>query len=302
MMSRWKRIRHRIEMAGVSLLKWLVGIVPMGTLRTMGSGLGWTAFHLIKVRRKVLIENLVASFDGEFTRKQIEGIGSRSFRNFGKSLVEFASFEKLSAGKLIDMVEYQGLENLDEALKHGRGILFITGHFDNWELLGAGMAQNGYPVHFLVGEQSNKMVDGLMNRLRQAQGIKIITRSLALRKVLKVLSDNQIIALLADQDAGRNGIFVDFFGRPASTFKGPATFAVKQGCPIVCGVIIRRPGRQRHLGIIEKPIWPPSGIDKKEAVRLLTQNYTERLEHYIRLYPDHYFWAHKRWKTKPPAS
>jgi KDO2-lipid IV(A) lauroyltransferase len=137
-----------------------------------------------------------------------------------------------------------------------------------------------------------------MNDLRRAQGIKIISRNVALKKVLRALSQNEIIAMLPDQNAGRTGVFVDFFGKPASTFRGPAAFALKQGCPIIPSFIIRRPGLP-HRGVIEQPIWPDQSMEKEEAVRHLTQAYTNVLMEYIRKYPDHYFWAHRRWRTKP---
>jgi KDO2-lipid IV(A) lauroyltransferase len=213
-------------------------------------------------------------------------------------MIEFAAFKKLSAEKIKSMVEFEGLHYFDEVLRAGTGAIVFAGHFDNWELLGAATARHGYPVHFLVGEQSNKRVDALMNELRQAQGINIISRDVALRSVMRTLSRNQIIAMLPDQNAGRTGIFVDFFGKPASTYKGPATFALKQGCPIIPAFIIRRPGRP-HRAVLEPPIWPDREIDKEEAILNLTQACTNVLMKYIRRYPDHYFWAHRRWKTQP---
>jgi len=295
----WKRVRHRLEFLGVKIILLLTRLLPLSWLRALGAALGWTAFRILGVRRKVSVENVRRSLGDSLGPGEAEGIALRSYQNFGRSLVEFASFGSLAREDVLAMIEFQGLENFDAALAAGRGAIPFAGHFDNWELFGAGAAALGYPINFLVGEQSNKLVDDLMNKLRRSQGIGIITRQAALRKVLRALESNQFVAMLADQDARRSGVFVDFFGRPASTFKGPATFALKQGCPIISGFMVRRPGL-RHLAIVEKPIHPPEGLGKDEAVKRMTQEYTSLLEEYVKRHPDHYFWAHRRWKTTPP--
>lgn len=299
-MKRTKRITQAIEFWSVRALIAMIGIVPLGVLRGAGASLGWIAFNLIRIRRRVALANIRRALGPRPSDAEIAKIGLRSYQNMGRSLVEFASFGKLSADKVASMVEFEGTHHFDDVLAAGTGAIVFAGHFDNWELLGAATARHGYPVHFLVGEQSNKRVDALMNDLRRAQGIGIISREAALKRVLRELSRNQIIAMLPDQNAGRTGVFVDFFGKPASTYRGPATFALKHGCPVIPAFIIRRPGRP-HRAVIERPIWPDREAEKEEAVQKLTQECTNVLMEYIRRYPDHYFWVHRRWKTQPPA-
>jgi KDO2-lipid IV(A) lauroyltransferase len=297
-MKRGKRIMRKIEYGGVRFLMALLGILPLRLLRGFGAALGWAAFRIVGIRRSVTLANIRQALGPDLSPRQIESIGLRSYQNLGRSLVEFAAFKKLTAPDVRSLVAIDGSHYLDEAMQAQRGAVLFTGHFDNWELFGAGLTANGYPIHFLVGEQSNKQVDDLMNELRQAQGIQIISRNVALKKVLRALSRNQIVCMLPDQNAGRTGIFVDFFGKLASTYRGPATFALKQGCPIIPAFMIRRPGRP-HLGIIEQPIWPDQEMEREEAIRSLTQACSNVLMEYIRRYPDHYFWAHRRWKTRP---
>lgn len=297
-MSRWKRFKHNAEYIGVLLITLMIRALSLGAARGFGAFLGWVAFRIIGIRKQVTIANIRQSLNPDPGNAEAARIGLRSYQNFGRSIVEFAAFKTLSTEKLLSMITFEGLHYFDEALQGGRGAVLVTGHFDSWELLGAGIVQRGYPIHFLVGEQSNKKVDNLMNNLRRAQGIGIISRNVALKKVLRALADNQLIAMLPDQDAGRSGIFVNFLGRQASTYKGPATFAIKQKCPIIPGFMIRR-HRQCHLAVIEKPIWPHEEMNKDEAIKALTQAYSDVLTRYIRMYPDHYFWAHRRWKSKP---
>jgi KDO2-lipid IV(A) lauroyltransferase len=108
------------------------------------------------------------------------------------------------------------------------------------------------------------------------------------------------VALLADQDARRSGIFVNFFGTPASTFQGPAQFAYRAGCPIVCCYIVRRKD-ETHTAVFFPPIYPRADGERDAEIRRLTEEHTKILEGYVSRYPDHYFWAHKRWRTKPPS-
>jgi KDO2-lipid IV(A) lauroyltransferase len=114
------------------------------------------------------------------------------------------------------------------------------------------------------------------------------------------LSANCFVAYLADQDARDHGIFVDFLGRPASTVRGPAIFAIRNECPVVATFLIRE-GFGRHRAVVEEPIWPDRNLKGREAVEDLTQRFTDVLERYVREIPGHYFWMHRRWKTAPPA-
>jgi KDO2-lipid IV(A) lauroyltransferase len=198
------------------------------------------------------------------------------------------------------MVRVEGLEHFDAALQAGRGAVLFTGHFGNWELFGAAAVAHGYSIHFLVGEQSNRRVDDLMNDLRRAQGIGIISRHVALKKVLRALKDNQMVALLADQNVRKGGVFVDFLGRPASTARGPAMFAIRNGAPLVCGFIYRERGGG-HVATLEAPLYADPSLEGEAQLVDLTQRFTDRLAEWVRRHPDEYFWAHRRWKTRPPA-
>ena len=155
-------------------------------------------------------------------------------------------------------------------------------------------------VQFLVGEQKNKAVDNLMNRLRESKGIGIIKMGAAMRNVLKALRGNQFVAMLCDQDAGSHGVFVDFLGRPASTPVGPASFALRTGACMIAGFILRE-NLSHHRVILEAPILPASTGDREEDERQYTQAHTTLLEKYVRQKPDHWLWLHRRWKTKPSA-
>ena len=294
-----KRIRLALECVSVRFVIACASLVPQGVLRPIGAALGWMAFSIFRIRRSVSLENIRMTLGGE--ESEIRSIARNAYMNLGRSFIEFAAFHGLSREKLIRKVCMSGANNFDRALEAGRGAVLFTGHFGNWELLAAWVAQSGYPFYVLVGEQTNKKVDEFINGLRRSQNVKVLPQNVGLRKALRVLSGNGFVAILADQDARRGGVFVDFLGMPASTFRGPARLAIQRKCPIVSGFIVRRPGGKHDATILE-PLWPNEDLEEERALRDLTQRYTSQLETYVRKYPDHYFWAHRRWKTKPKTN
>lgn len=294
------RIRHRLELAGVRLLIWLPSVLPLKTSVRMSSVLGVIAFDLFRIRRRVTLDNLRRAFPDSFPEAERVKIGRRSYINFAKSMVEFASLGRISREVLRETVRIRGMENLDEALSHGRGAVVVTGHFGSWEFLGAAAVAHGVPADFLVGEQANRLVDDTMNDLRRKAGIGIIPRGVAARGIFKSLKRNRVVALLSDQDARSHGIFVDFFGTPASTFPGAAQFAYRAGCPVVFCYIVRSED-ESHETVILPPAYPDQHADKDSEVYRMTSEHVKALEDAVSDHPDHYFWAHRRWKTKPSA-
>jgi KDO2-lipid IV(A) lauroyltransferase len=221
--------------------------------------------------------------------------------NLGRSMMEFVSMDRLHAGDIREMVRFESLGPLDDALSSGRGIVLFTGHFGNWELGAAAIGAYGYPVNLVVGRQSNPFVDAHINRLRAGKAAGIIDRGsgAGLRGAMRALARNEIVAFVADQDARHHGEFVDFLGRPASTHKGPAQFAVRRNSPVVAG-FIRRTDGGKHCVELRAPMWPDRSLDEDAAIVDLMQRYTDALSDAVRAHPAEYFWAHRRWKTAPP--
>ncbi len=285
--------RHAVEYTAVRGALGAAGSLPIAAAQRLGACAGSLAFDGFRVRRGVSVENIEKALG--VPRADAVRIARRSYRNLGRAMLEFCAFARLTRAQVIDLVSVSGLEHLERVRDEGHGAVFVTGHHGNWELLGATIAARGFKMDFLVGEQANSRVDDVMNDLRRAQGIGIISRAVALRKVLQALSQNHIVALLADQDARRQGIMVDFLGRPASTVRGPALFAIRRRCPIVTGFIYRE--GKRHRAVINPPEYPPD-LPEDEAVAHLTRHHADALARHIRAHPDEYFWPHRRWKTR----
>jgi len=180
---------------------------------------------------------------------------------------------------------------LQSFLKQKKGIVFITGHFGAWEILGQWVARN---VPLFVGvaqKQKNRGAHNFFINQRELAGTKHIIRGNSVKEMYKVLSNNGLLGLVSDQDAKSKGVFVDFFGTPASTPKGAALFHINTRAPLLLGVCFKENFQKYHIHF--KAI-----NTKNKSLEEITQEYTSQLEFYIKQYPDQYFWFHRRWKTK----
>jgi KDO2-lipid IV(A) lauroyltransferase len=294
------RTRHRLEYWLAKILSDLVRQLPLRLGWAMGAALGQVTFSVLRLRRRVTLENLGRAFPEIHRRRELARIGARCYRNLGRGLVEFCYFPRLDRKQLAKMLRIEGLEHLRQALKRGRGAIVLSGHFGAWELLGPAFALNGFSVDLFVRSQKNPLFDELMNRHRLGVGAEIIRSSRTPRAVLRSLRQNRLLVMLADQDGGRDGIFVPFLGRLASTPRGVARFATQTGAPILMGFVVRQ-SSGRHRLIIEPPMEDPGTADREQDLRQILLKYNQKLETHIRSHPHQWFWPHRRWKTRPPS-
>jgi KDO2-lipid IV(A) lauroyltransferase len=290
-----KKIRYEIEFIAVKSLLFLINLIPYRLALLIGDIIGFLAFSIFRIRRAVTLKNLENSFGAKYSDKQYRAIGLKAYRNIARSMIEYGLFPSLKKKGLGNFLSLEGRENLQAIAKGGKGAVLVTGHFGSWELMGAFIAGEGWPIDYLVGEQHNLKVNKLMNDFRSMFGIGLIELGVAARGVFKAVKGGRMVCMLSDQDAGSDGVIVQFLGRPASTPKGPAAFAIKTSAPLACGFIVRDGWRQRI--IIEPPIQMGLTGNKEQDIKNLTQGYTMLLEKYIRQYPDHWFWPHRRWKS-----
>lgn len=300
MATRRPTLKHRLEYLGLYVAYILGRTLPRRRFIRVGEWLGRFVFDVLRIRREVALSNLRFVFQAEKSEQELVDLARRSYAQLVGTLLEFASLSRTKKEELREIVSFEGLEHLEAALSTPkRGAILVTGHYGNWELFGAAFVARGYPTTFLVKEQSNPLASKMQNRLRADGGIEIVKQGpLVARGVLRALRRGHLVGILPDQDAGRHGVFVDFLGRPASTFKGPAFFAWKANVPIIQGYARRMPDGT-HRGKLEPPIYPDPHADEEEEVRRLTQLYTSDLERWVRAYPENYYWVHRRWKTQP---
>lgn len=253
---------------------------------------------MLKKHREITLANLNTVF-GQDTREN-ERIAEDVFRNVAKNgadWIKFLSYDKEGIGKLV--TEIEGLENLDKAISAGKGVILLASHFGNWELLSAYLYSHGYTGAIIAKRIYFYKYDNLINRLRRRFGANIVYRDESPKKLLKILKDGGMLGILADQDVDSvEGIFVDFFGKPANTPVGPVKLGMVTGANLVPAFMIRKPDNTYKL-IVEKAIELVSKGDKENDIRRYTQEWTNVLERYVKKYPEQWVWMHKRWKNKP---
>lgn len=275
--------------------------LPRGFLLAAGRGLGTFVWAVVRFRREVVLDNLRHAFGGEMSEPEIKALARSFYRNLGMTLMEFLSFPSLKKDDFCELVDVRGMEHFTGIVDQGGGALLVSGHFGNWELMGARVAAEGQPVSFIVKEQTNARVDRMQNDIRHRAGIGTIrSGGTSIREMIRALRRRELIGLVGDQDAGPEGYFTNFLGRPASVFRGTAYFAWKLKVPIVTGFIFRQPDG-RHVVEVDPPFAPEPDWDEETAVARLTEIHVSRLEAAIRKAPDQYFWLHRRWKTRPPG-
>lgn len=288
-----RALRYRAEHALVALLAVVVRMLPMGGVRTLAKLTGRVAWAVWASRRALARRNLQRSYPG-MDATEIDRVVAQTFESTATALFEVLRFPRMTHEDVLRQVCFDGPPRLQDVAAGGRGAILISGHFGNWELLGAWVRAQGFPVDLVVKPMRNPHVDALFNRCRASMGVGIIHTQVATREIVRALKENRLVAILADQYAGAEGVDVDFFGRPASTPRGPAALALKFGCPVILGTLERLPGGG-YRASIEEPTEPRSTGDPDADVRSLMQTLTLQLESHIRRAPGQWLWTHNRW-------
>jgi len=276
---------------------FFISLLPLKIGLPIAAGIGRLAYWVLPKYRKITIENLRLAFGSQKTDLQIRAIAKDVFANLGKNAIELINFPKLNERNIDSFVTMVNAERLDEGYRRGKGIIIITAHFGNWELLSATLRIKKYPGVAIGRRIYFDKYDKYLNRLRKVHDVNIIYRDESPRKALKVLKENRIVGIVADQDVDSvDGVFVDFFGVKAYTPAGPAALAKASGAVMLPTVIVRKNGH--HELIVEEPVELVNTGDKASDLVENTRRWSRVLESYIRRYPEQWVWMHRRWKTK----
>lgn len=278
-------------------LAFIVFLMPLRMGLIIAVFLGRIAFALTSKYRNLTIDNLRSAFP-EKSESEIMRLAVRVFENLCKVGAELINFPKINRANLDRFVTVENIGIFDEALKRGRGIIVLTAHFGNWELLAMTIRLKGYPGAAVGRRLYFHKFDEFLNKLRKSGLVHVIDRTESPRRFLKVLRANEVLGMLADQDVDSvEGVFVNFFGRPAYTPIGPAVLASASGAALVPVFIVREGFRHRFM--VEKPIELIETGNKEADILANTQKWSDVVESYIRKYPDQWVWMHRRWKTRP---
>jgi len=287
------------------LIRWLVAILQMPPLSiavSVGAALGRFAFFVDRRHRAVALDNLRRAFGKEaLGDAALTRIAREAMMNLGRTAAEIAQMERLDGAELARRVTIEGEDHLRAAQALGRGVLCLSGHFGNWEWMAAALALRGFPIHAVARALDDPSLNVILNAARTRHGTVMLEKRLAAGELVRLLRAGRSIGILVDQNTRvEDAVFVDYFGIPAATHKGPAIIALRTGAPVV-PIFMTREGDRHRLTIYPALILPRSG-NLTDDLRNTTALFTKTIEAAVRQHPDHWLWVHRRWKTRPKES
>jgi KDO2-lipid IV(A) lauroyltransferase len=255
-------------------------------------------FYYLSLKHRIItLQNLINSFP-EKSLAEIIKIAKDSYLNLGTTAAEFFEIPSLTIDNMSDWVTFEGLEHYENALAKKKGILFYTGHFGNWELLAACFGLKNIRVSIIYRALDNPILEDFVAWFRSFTGHKVVPKGGASKRIVELLKNNEMMGILIDQNVSwQEGVFVDFFGRPASTSKRFADLALRTKAAVVPAFIIRVSDGRYRIVILEEVGLSRTGDEERDRFDN-TQKFTGIIEDMVRQYPDQYFWLHQRWKTK----
>ncbi len=298
-----RRIRKRIK-------NWFIYIVVKAGLRWIHSvhrstaikflqALSLSGFYLVRSERQKTIKHLIMVYGKEKNRREIYDMAKAVFLNLGRNMADAFRIPCYNSQNIDRIVQVQGLEKLDRALQKGKGVLALTGHVGNWELLAAYVAMKGYAANVVGAPIYDPRLDNLVVNNRLESGVKNIARGNATREIIRALRRNEIVGLLIDQDTKHvEGVFVNFLGEPAYTPVGPVILAMKTQAAIVPLGIHMQPDNT-HLIEIDDEIELVFTEHEKSDHVINTQKCSDAVEKFVRRHPTQWVWMHRRWNTRP---
>jgi len=293
------KLQNKSELVAVRSLLGAIGVLPLETSMRFGKSVGRFFAKRFPKLQKTARRNLEIAFP-EMTDAEREKIVIGTFESLGRHLGFVSHFKKFRQEDIRDLVEVVGREHFDKAHATGRGILFFTGHFGSWEVFNLLPPAFGFGMNILVRRIDNPLVENYVDRMRTRFGSVTLDKTRAARTMFRVLENGQLLGILADLNVQeKEGVFVDFFGVPASTTTSIAKLAVKTNAIVLPAFAVWEESKKKYVVYLEPPIGYTPDDNSPESIKALTQKITATVEKYVRRYPEQWLWIHKRWNTRP---
>ena len=293
-------VRARLEALAVEGALVLSRVLPRRTLLSIGSATGALAGRLDRRHTAIARGNLEAALGATASGDERERILRACWRHFGRITFDALTFPQLDARALDSIVRVEGLEHARAALALGRGVLVFSAHWGHWEAGAYAMGLLGVPFAIITRPLDNPLLEKRLATLRRGTGNTIIPKRRAVRETIRALAEGTAVAILIDQDARDDGVFVPFFGRPAATTPPLALRALRSGAPIV--PIFASLAHDGRITVrVEPQVDAQPTADRAADVLRLTAACTAIVERQVRRDPEQWLWMHRRWKTRPPG-
>jgi KDO2-lipid IV(A) lauroyltransferase len=293
------KLQTNLEYTAARGIVGAIGLFPLAASIKIGESFAKIPFRLLKRLRSVGHRNLELALP-ELSRQEHERILRGVFASFGRQLGFVSHLHRLTPKKLGEIIEVEGLEYCEQARAAGGGTIIFTAHFGGWELSHSVIAALNYPMNIVVRRIDNPKIESLVGNLRSRFGSRTIDKKESAKAMLRILQKNEFLGILVDLNAQEHeGVFVDFFGVPASTTTGVAKLALRTKSVVLPGFPVWQKEKKRYVLKICEPVEIPDTGNAEENIRILTQNITAKVEEFVRQYPDQWLWIHKRWHTQP---
>ena len=294
------RLRLAAEAAAVEAALVLARVLPRRSLLALGSAAGALAGRIDRRRTAIARENLLAAYGDAMPEAERERVLRACWRHFGRITFDALAFPSLDRNALGSILKVEGLDYAREALARGRGALVFSAHYGHWEAGAYAMGLLGIPFAVIARPLDNPILDRRLVQLRSGAGNAVIPKRRAVRETMRALARGAGVAILIDQDAREDGVFVPFFGRLAATTPTLALLALRTEAPIV--PVFARVEPDGTISVHIEPVVEnrPTG-DRDADVRRLTAACTAIVERWVRSTPEQWLWMHRRWKTRPPS-
>jgi KDO2-lipid IV(A) lauroyltransferase len=291
----------RLQYLAFRLVSAALHSLPIETNLRAARHLADAAFRVDRKHRERAMANLGRAMP-ELTQRQRETIARHSMQELAMFFVETMFTTRLvRIDTWTRYIELGGRfrESVGLLMKRDHGLIMLTAHYGNFEILGYLLATLGFPTASVARPLDNPYISEFIFGVREKMGQRMIVKKGATEEVTEELDRNGVVSFVADQNAGAKGIFVDFFGRKASTYKSIGLVAMSYNVPVVVGFARRLSDRFRfHVGV-EDIIYPEEWKAQDDPLRYITQRYTAAIERFVRADPGQYWWVHRRWKTRP---
>ena len=290
--------KRALEAWSAAVVSAILRRLPRGAALWLGRCLGRLMGVLDPRHVGLAVENLRRAFP-DWDERRLDETARGVYVHFGQVLLDILWLQGRPREEVLQVVEVQGREHVERAMAAGRGAIMATAHMGNWEVHGVAHGWIFGAIDVIARPLDNPALDLRLNALRGASGNSIVYKQRALARILRSLRAGRGVAILVDQNVqAREGVFVEYFGRPAATTTVVAALVLKTGCAVVPAHSEVLPdGRYRM--IYDPPLsWTPSG-DRDADIRRITQDVTRQIEKWVRRAPEQWLWTHRRWKTRP---
>jgi KDO2-lipid IV(A) lauroyltransferase len=294
-----KKIWQRLVYNTFRMLLWVLRFIPWKLAMAWAEMMGSIGYFATSRYRNMAEKNLTIAYGDSLTAAQRKELSKKVFRNFSRiGLVEFLKAPNLTPSQLRTMMKVESFSQADEILARGKGMILITAHFGNWEMMARRAALDGYTFAVVARQSNDEDFNTLTDHLRESGGYIVHPRGGSPRPILKRLREGGIVAILPDQKS--DDVFVPFFGTVAGTTAGPAVLSLKTGAGILPMFAIRDTDGNYHVEFLPEIDTHSTGDLAKDSERIMA-DVTMAIETMVRRYPDHWLWLHDRWKVPPPA-